>query len=170
MFIYLQFTFAPSPFSSPNVIEVSHAMECSHCGRTTLHKHVCFFCGWFEGRPFTLRAQKKETVRIAAASKPSDKAEKVETVPFPPSHGRYLSHTDSSVRSRRKFADVILFSYSTKELLLPIGLFLQDLSVMVLETLPAFVVALFEVGLSVFAHLSRHMRHLSRDNQGKISP
>jgi len=50
-------------------------MDCSHCGQAILARHICSKCGWFAGKPFTLKA-----VRIHAQSKPKAEEEKVEVV------------------------------------------------------------------------------------------
>lgn len=40
---------------------------CSHCKRPVLFKQVCR-CGWFEGKPFTLKAQEKHNRKATSAS------------------------------------------------------------------------------------------------------
>jgi len=54
---------------------LAHVMACFHCGRSTFHKNVCSFCGWYLDKPFTLQAKRREEIRIAADAKAKAKKE-----------------------------------------------------------------------------------------------
>jgi len=52
---------------------VSHIVDCNHCNRTILFGHVCT-CGWYKGKPFTLRAVRQYEKKL----KREDKVEEVQ--------------------------------------------------------------------------------------------